>query len=152
MRHRRARADGRRQRPGCDGSGRGRNGYRDRQAQAAERGLSAEFHTGNALELADLDRSFNTVLDCGLFHVLEDSDRPTYVAGLQACTAPGAHYYMLCFSNLQPGDWGPRRIRQEEIRLTFVDGWLVESIEPSSIETTVPPGSARAWLASIVRI
>jgi hypothetical protein len=34
-----------------------------------------------------------------------------------------ARYYMLCFSHLEPGDWGPRRIRKDEIRLNFVDGW-----------------------------
>jgi hypothetical protein len=59
---------------------------------------------------------------------------------------------MLCFSDLEPGDWGPRRIREDEIRLNFVDGWLVEAIEPSRIEITIDPGSARAWLASIARI
>jgi SAM-dependent methyltransferase len=121
------------------------------QRKADERALTVEFMTGNALELAAVGRSFNTVLDCGLFHVLQDTDRPTYVEALRSCTPIDAHYFMLCFSDLEPGDWGPRRIRQEEIRLNFIDGWLVEAIEPSSIEITIAPGSARAWLASIVR-
>ena len=51
--------------------------------KADERGLTVHFMTGNALELADLGQSFDTVLDCGLFHVFEDSDRPNFVAGLQ---------------------------------------------------------------------
>jgi len=120
--------------------------------KADERALTVEFMTWNALELADLGRSFDTVLDCGLFHVLQDSDRPKFVEGLRTSIPVGARYYMLCFSDLEPGDWGPRRIRQDEIRLAFVDGWLVQAIEASMIEITIDPGSARAWLASIERI
>jgi SAM-dependent methyltransferase len=119
--------------------------------KADERGLTVQFMTWNALELADLGQSFDTVLDCGLFHVFEDSDRLKFVEGLRTCMPAGSRYYMLCFSDLEPGDWGPRRIRQDEIRLNFVDGWLVEAIEPSMIEITIDPGSARAWLASIAR-
>lgn len=120
--------------------------------KADERALTVQFMTWDALRLADLGQSFDTVLDCGLFHVLEDPDRPTFVEGLRTCMPADARYYMLCFSDLEPGDWGPRRIRQDEIRLNFVDGWLVEAIEPSRIEITIDPGSARAWLASIARI
>jgi SAM-dependent methyltransferase len=120
--------------------------------KADERALTVQFMTWDALRLADLGQSFDTVLDCGLFHVLEDPDRPKFVEGLRTCMPADARYYMLCFSDLEPGDWGPRRIREDEIRLNFVDGWLVEAIEPSRIEITIDPGSARAWLASIARI
>ncbi|MGZ4491234.1 MAG: class I SAM-dependent methyltransferase [Nocardioidaceae bacterium] len=120
--------------------------------KANERGLRARFLTWNALELAELGESFDTVLDCGLFHVFEDQDRPKFVDALRASTPVGARYYLLCFSDLEPGDWGPRRIRQHEIRASFGDGWRVEEIEAAKLETTIEPGSARAWLASIVRI
>jgi SAM-dependent methyltransferase len=119
--------------------------------KARERGLDARFLTWNALELAELGESFDTVLDCGLFHVFEDRERSTFVEALRASTPVGAWYYMLCFSNLEPGGWGPRRIRQDEIRASFSDGWRVEAIAPSELETTIAPGSARAWLASIQR-
>jgi SAM-dependent methyltransferase len=120
--------------------------------KADERGLTVHFMTWNALELADLGQSFDTVLDCGLFHVFEDSDRLKFVEGLRTSMPAGSRYYMLCFSDREPGDWGPRRIRQDEIRLNFADGWLVEAIEASMLETMIDPGSARAWLASILRI
>jgi cyclopropane fatty-acyl-phospholipid synthase-like methyltransferase len=119
--------------------------------KANERGLTARFMTWNALELGDLGESFDTVVDCGLFHVFEDLDRPRFVDALRASMPVGARYYMLCFSDLEPGDWGPRRIRQDEIRVSFSDGWRVEEIEPAKIETTIEPGSASAWLASILR-
>jgi len=121
------------------------------RGKADQRALTVEFLIWDALKLADIDQSFDTVLDCGLFHVLEDSDRPKFVEGLRTCMPSGARYYMLCFSDLEPGDWGPRRIRQQEIRDNFTDGWLVEAIEPSIIEITIDPGRVRAWRASIVR-
>ena len=120
--------------------------------KADERDLRARFITWNALQLADLGESFDTVLDCGLFHVFEDRDRPRFVEALGASMSVGAWYYMLCFSDLEPGDWGPRRIQQEEIRVSFSDGWRVEEIQPALLEIAIEPGSARAWLASILRI
>jgi SAM-dependent methyltransferase len=120
--------------------------------KASERDLGARFMTWDALELADLGESFDTVLDCGLFHVFEDLDRPKFVDALRASMPVGAWYYMLCFSDLEPGDWGPRRIHQEEIRLSFRDGWRVEEIEPAKLEITIEPGSVRGWLASILRV
>lgn len=120
--------------------------------KADERTLSARFLTWDALKLPDLGESFDTVVDCGLFHVFEDQDRPKYVDALRASMPVGARYFMLCFSDLEPGDWGPRRIRQDEIRGSFDGGWRVEEIAPAQIETTMESGSVHAWLASILRI
>jgi len=120
--------------------------------KANERGLHARFMTWNALELADLGESFDTVLDCGLFHVFEDPDRPTFVDALKASMPAGARYHMLCFSDLEPGDWGPRRIRRDEIHASFATGWRVEEIAAAGIETTIERDSVRAWLASIRRV
>jgi SAM-dependent methyltransferase len=119
--------------------------------KAEERGLSVRFTVGNALELGSLNERFDTVLDCGLFHVFEDDDRPRFVGSLRAATANGSRYFMLCFSDRQPGDWGPRRISQAEINASFSDGWRVDSIEPSKIEVTVDPAGAQAWLVSATR-
>jgi SAM-dependent methyltransferase len=119
--------------------------------KATERGLSVRFLEHDALELAALNEQFDAVLDCGLFHGLEDDERSRFVDGLRASVPSRGRYYMLCFSDRQPGDWGPRRIRQEEIRNCFADGWTVESIEPTKIEITIDPVGAEAWLASIVR-
>ena len=119
--------------------------------KASQRGLPARFLAWDVLRLADLGESFDTVIDCGLFHVFDDRDRGEFVGALRASMSPGARYYMLCFSDLEPGGWGPRRIRQDEIRASFSDGWQVEGIEPTRLEVTVEPGSVHAWLASILR-
>ena len=119
--------------------------------KAEERKLEARFIVANALDLAALGEGFDTVLDCGLFHVFNDDDRPRYVASLHDIVVVGGTYYMLCFSDRQPGDWGPRRVSQDEIRSAFADGWHVASIDPVTIDITISPEGVNAWLSKIVR-
>ena len=94
---------------------------------------------------------FETVLDCGLFHVFDDVERERYVASLAEVLPPGARCHMLCFSDHQPGDWGPRRVTQDEIRDSFNAGWTIDSIEPAVIALTWDPAGAMAWQVSATR-
>ena len=121
------------------------------QRKATERGLNVRFMVRNALDLGSLGEHFDTVIDCGLFHVFGDDDRSAFVESLKTVTAPGARYFMLCFSDRQPGDFGPRRIRQEEIRTSFSQGWRVDAIEPVKLETNMGPEGVFGWLARITR-
>jgi len=121
------------------------------ERKASQRGLTASFRVQDALELGSLGEEFATVLDCGLFHIFSDDDRPRFVESLGAVTRTGARYHMLCFSDCEPGDWGPRRVSRAEIRATFAGGWQVESIQPARIEVTISPDGAEAWLATIRR-
>jgi hypothetical protein len=66
---------------------------------------------------------------------------------------PAGVGYIMCFSDRQPGTWGPRRVRAEELHAAFSDGWAVESINASTFEINPMNGTARvhAWLAAIRR-
>jgi len=121
------------------------------RGKARDRGLTARFLVWDALRLAALGELFDTVLDSGLFHVFQDDDRPRFVDGLRAVTRPGGRYLMLCFSDRQPGVWGPRRVTKAEIGASFDDGWRVDSIEPARFDVTIDPNGALAWLATITR-
>ena len=121
------------------------------QRKATDRNISARFLVWDALALAALDQQFDTVLDSGLFHVFDDERRTRYVASLSSVVKPGGHLLLACFSDRQPGDWGPRRVRQTELRDAFTDGWTVESIEPAQFHMTLDPSTAEAWLARIAR-
>ena len=122
------------------------------QAKARERGLDVRFVVGDVLELASFGEQWDTVLDCGVFHVFDDDERGVYVENLAAAVSPGGRYFMLCFSDQQPGLAGPRRVSQEEIRASFANGWRIDSIESSLIETNMQDRDARAWLATITRV
>ena len=120
--------------------------------KAAERGLAVRFIVGDALDLGGLGQTFETVLDSGLFHVFSDAERTRFVAGLRDAVVPGGRYFMLAFSDRQPGTAGPRRLREAEIRAAFGEGWRIEAIEPARMETTLAERGIEAWLATITRI
>lgn len=125
------------------------------RAKAAERGLAARFETGDVLRLGDLGLTFGTIIDSGVFHVFDDEARARYVASLASVLGPGGHCYLICFSDRQPGEFGPRRVSQDELRAAFSDGWAVASIEAEVFELNDAAfgiASAQAWLAVIQRL
>lgn len=116
-----------------------------------ERDLPATFLVQDALRLEELGRTFDTVIDSGLFHALADPERPHFVRSLAAALRPGGTYHMLAFSELEPGDHGPRRVTRQEIRAAFGDGWRIDRIRAAVFEGLKQPGGYRAWLSSITK-
>jgi len=120
--------------------------------KAAKRGLQVAFQVADALHLGRLGRQFRTVIDSGVFHTFSDSERPAYVESLAAVVEPGGVVHLLCFSELTPGDYGPRRVTQAEIRDAFAKGWDVQHIEAERFDVLPDfPVQPYAWLARIRR-
>lgn len=141
---------------GADATGVDVSGLAIRRARdkAAERGLVARFETGDALRLADLGLTFDVIIDSGVFHVFDDEDRARYVTSLASVLRPGGHCYLVCFSDRQPGTWGPRRVSQDELRAAFSHGWAVASIEAVTFEVNearIGVSLVQAWLAVLER-
>ena len=122
------------------------------ETKAAERGLTARFLVADALLLGDLGETFDTVIDSGLFHVFDDPHRARYVDALGAVTGSGGRYLMACFSDRQPGDWGPRRVTEDEIRSSFASGWRIDSITPAEFVINIEPHVAQAWVVDLTRV
>jgi len=121
------------------------------ERKARERDLSARFLVWDALDLGALHERFDPVLDCGLFHVFDDDDRVRFVESLGSAIPSGGRYFMLCFSDRQPGDWGPRRVAEGEIRAAFADGWEIDAIEGATLDITIDPAGVHAWRVAITR-
>jgi SAM-dependent methyltransferase len=122
--------------------------------KAARRGIDAEFVVADAFHLHRLGRTFETVLDCGLFHTFDSDERRDYVASLASVTGRGGNLYMLCFSDVGRDTGGPHRISQEELRAAFKrsSGWNVASVSPDRVRTRFDAQDAPAWLAKVERI
>jgi cyclopropane fatty-acyl-phospholipid synthase-like methyltransferase len=127
--------------------------------KAAETGLAAKFHVQDALTLTESKERFASVIDCGLFHVFSDDDRRRYVRGLAHVLEADGRVLLMCFSDAEPGDFGPRRVSRQELTDAFAEGWQIESIEPIQFETnpqftgaTFSPGGPKAWLAIVRRL
>ena len=85
------------------------------------------------------------------FLVFDDEERERYVGGLSAVVPTGGHYHLLCFSDRQPGDWGPRRVTAREIRASLAEGWVVDCIEPTVMDITIDTAGAQAWEVTATR-
>jgi SAM-dependent methyltransferase len=124
------------------------------RAKAAARGIQAEFAQADAFELERLERRFDAVLDCGLFHSFDDGERRAYVASLASVIEPGGTAYVLCFSDDDPKT-GPHPVRAGELRdaFTAADDWNVVGIARDRLRTRYhDDDGAPAWLATIKRI
>jgi len=53
----------------------------------------------DALDLACLGRTFETIIDSGLFHLFTDEERRRFLPSLAAVLRPGGTYFMLAFSD-----------------------------------------------------
>ncbi|MBJ7594630.1 MAG: class I SAM-dependent methyltransferase [Candidatus Dormibacteraeota bacterium] len=123
------------------------------RARAAERGLTGvRFEVGDALDLNFLNARFDTVLDSGVFHGFSDEDRARYVESIRRVLVPGGKYHLAVFSDAQPGDWGPRRVRREELNAAFAHGWELRRVEPVTFEVNLDDGVVQAWRATALRI
>lgn len=112
-----------------------------------EAGVPVEFLVRDALRLADLGRTFDTIIDIGLFHTLQPADRVAYAAGLRSVMAPGGRCLVVAWSERNDFGYGPERVTRGAIRSAFSRGWRIEAIEAEALETRLADGSAHAWLA-----
>lgn len=128
------------------------------RAKALERGLSVHLQVGDALKLEGLGRTFDTVIDSGLFHTFSDEERSVFIRGLARVIRPGGAGLILCFSDEEPPGQGPRRVSREEIVAAFREWWEVESIAETRFRAIddpetprFSPGGPRAYLITIRR-
>ncbi|HLY94510.1 MAG TPA: class I SAM-dependent methyltransferase [Gaiellaceae bacterium] len=116
--------------------------------KARRRGVDARFEVLDAFELPSLGETFDVALDMGVYHVFDELEtRRLYAAAVRGVLEDGGVLHLMCFSDRTPGDWGPNRIREDELRETFADGWELVALEPAELELV--PGSlvaaADAW-------
>lgn len=127
------------------------------KTKAADRQSTARFIVGDALDLGTIKErqrgfeDFDTLIDCGLFHTFSNRERQIFVRGLTRFLSFGSKYFMLCFSEHEPGDWGPRRVTQTEIRSSFAKGFRVEYIREAVFESNLQQNKVQAWLSYISR-
>jgi len=123
------------------------------RAKAAERKLKVDFQIGNALSLDFNDGIFNNVIDSGLFHTFPDNDRSSYAREVARVLASRGKYFMLCFSEKEPTDWGgPRRVTKKEIESTFSPLFNINYIRDTLFVTRFHSNGGKAYLTSATKI
>jgi SAM-dependent methyltransferase len=122
------------------------------KAKASERKLKVDFRVANALSL-DFDSSyFGNVIDSGLFHTFNDSERIAFASEIARVLATNGGYFMLCFSDKEPTGWGgPRRITKEEIKASFSPLFNINYVRDAFFATRFHNNGGRAYLTSATK-
>jgi SAM-dependent methyltransferase len=122
------------------------------RVKAAAAGVDARFDVANALDLHEIG-PFDVALDSGFFHTLPDDQRTPYAANLARVLRVGGTLVITCFSEHQSGTWGAHRVRESELRRTFVSDWQIEELRLCDRVRRPETGNeiAKAWLAIVRR-
>jgi SAM-dependent methyltransferase len=104
--------------------------------RAQARGLDVEFAVADATTLKGYEGRFTTVVDCGLYHGLNEQQRATYLAAAYHACQPAARLHVLCFSDAVPENFpAPYRISETNLRDTLAHGWAIRSLERTTLTT-----------------
>ncbi|MEW2159274.1 class I SAM-dependent methyltransferase [Streptomyces sp. NPDC007189] len=123
--------------------------------KARRSGVRARFLHHDTRRLADLGERFDTVLDSGMFHMLDPDDRPAFIRGLRAVLRPGGRYFLLCFSDREPetpGATGPHRLTRDDLTDTFAGTLHLDFAVPATIEINLDRPGIRGWLAAMTML
>src|SRR5438270_11722832 len=122
------------------------------KAKAEERKLKIDFRLANALSLEFESGRFDNAIDSGLFHTFTDNDRISFAREIARVLTRNGKYFMLCFSDKAPTDWGgPRRISKEEIEITFWPHFNINYIRDTYLATRIHDNGGRAYLTSATK-
>jgi SAM-dependent methyltransferase len=108
---------------------------------AASHGVDAHFAVADALHLGDVP-VYDTVVDSALFHIFDDTDRPTYVASLHTACRPQALVHVLALSDTGRG-FGPE-VSEATILTAFGTGWVLEALDTTTYRGIVGQAHSEA--------
>lgn len=125
------------------------------RTRAARAGVQVTFAVADATELTGYQERFDTVIDSGLYHCLDDDGRRAYAAALHRATRPGARWHLFCFSDGNVnGVTAPMAVPADNIRDTLsATGWRVNFLGPTTYlaNTSALVGDADALSEQILR-
>jgi 2-polyprenyl-3-methyl-5-hydroxy-6-metoxy-1,4-benzoquinol methylase len=141
---------------GCDVTGidLAENAISDAKLKAIERHVKVNFVAGNVLQMDRLfsKGKFDVVIDSGLFHVMTDEERPVFVQQVYKVLREGGKYFMLCFSDKEPGEYElPRRVSRAEIESTFSPLFDIIYIKDVVFDSLLNPSRRKAYVLSATR-
>ena len=120
--------------------------------KAKARGVEVPFVACDALDLRALKERFDTVLDCGLFHVFDEEAAKRYAQSLADAVGSGGQLQLLCFSDEEPPGPGPRRVTEWDVRSAFRGLFVLSRIRAGRFQTRWPEVEPRAWVVTLTRL
>jgi len=113
--------------------------------RAADAGVNVTFAVADATSLASYTDAFDTVIDSGMFHCLDDDGKRRYAAALHRATRRSARLLLSCFSDANADDesWPRPVVSEQTLRDVFGGaGWDITSIEAATVQRPDGPKMA----------
>ena len=108
------------------------------ERRAKDAGVDVKFAVADSTKLEGYTDAFDTVIDSGMFHCLDDDGRRSYAAAVHRATRPGASLLLSCFSDANPvGEEWPRPAVSEETLRDVLGGagWDIASLEAAMVRS-----------------
>jgi SAM-dependent methyltransferase len=125
------------------------------QQRARDAQVDVHFAVADSTKLDGYTDAFDTVIDSGLFHSLDDDGRRNYAAAVHRATRPGATLLLSCFSDANPvgEDWRPAVSANTLREVLGSAGWDIGSLEPATLpgELDGAPVEMAFWYLRAVR-
>lgn len=119
------------------------------ERRAVDARVDVRFATTDATRLDGYTEAFDTVIDSGCYHCLDDAGRADYAVAVRRATRPGATLLLSAFSdaNAATGDWPRPMVSEAELRRTLGDaGWTIASLESSTVPLEAEGTDAVMWM------
>lgn len=116
-----------------------RSAIRKAKAAAKAAGLTIDFRVDDILASKLEANLVDVIMDRGVFHVLPPEKRSLYVDTAHRILRPQGWLLLKCFSDKEPGTFGPYRIASKELRGYFQEKFEILSIANSVFEGTLKP-------------
>ena len=110
---------------------------RARNVYANEKNVN--FIVGDILNSSLKEDKFDYIFDRGCFHVLLPTDRQRYITKIRHILKDNGILFLKCFSDKEPGQKGPYKFSQGEIRGLFSKDFWIDNIKETVYQGTLDP-------------
>jgi ubiquinone/menaquinone biosynthesis C-methylase UbiE len=105
------------------------------ERRAKDAGVDITFAVADATKLEGYTDRFDTVIDSGMFHTLDEDGKRSYLTALHRATRPGARLLLSCFCDANQAEtpWPLPVVSEQTLRdTTGATGWEITSLEPTT--------------------
>lgn len=106
------------------------------ERRARDGGVNVTFAVADATKLDGYTGAFDTVVDSGMFHCLDDEGKRSYAGAVHRATREGATLLLSCFCDANPPDaQRPLPVVSEQMLRDVLGGagWDIASLETATV-------------------
>lgn len=110
----------------------------------------ANFLDYDLFKLRDYTKKFNTIIDCGVFHMFDKRSRIEYVKNVKEVLNEHGKLIILAFSYLEPLGVGPsQRLTKDDYQSAFKDGWKIIGFKHDQFEVRITKEAPKGLITII---